>query len=80
MLLAGPTSQFSMKRSENYTGFVVQFFQAFTGFVILTTCWSSVDAGPLWLLSYKKQSLAYSNMCYLLWSHVEHRIVFFIYY
>ena len=48
------------------TGFVVQFFQAFTGFVILITCWSSMNAGPLWLLSYKQQSLAYSNMCYLL--------------
>ena len=32
----------------------------------------------MWLLSYKQQSLAYSNMCYLLWSHVEYRIVFFI--
>ena len=52
--------------------------QAFTGIVILTTCWSSVDDGPLWLWSYKQQSLAYCNMCYLLWSHVEYRIVFFI--
>ena len=28
--------------------------------------------------SYKQQSLAYSNMCYLLWSQVEYRIVFSI--
>ena len=37
-------SNFSLqhKKSENYTGFVVQFFQAFTGFLILTTCWSFV--------------------------------------
>ena len=35
---------------------------------------------PLWILSYKQQSLAYSNMCYLFWSHVERdKIVFFIY-
>ena len=33
--------------------------------------WSSVNAGPLWLLSYKQQSLSYSNMYYLLSSHVE---------
>ena len=45
----------------------------------LTTCWSSVHAGHLWLLSYKQQSLAYSNMCYLLRSHVEYRVVFFFY-
>ena len=37
-----------------------------------------MDAGPLWLLNYKQQSPTYSNMCYLLWSHVESRIVFFI--
>ena len=37
----------------------------------------SLHAGPLWLLSYKQQCLAYSNMCYLLWSHVEYSIVFF---
>ena len=30
------------------------------------------------MLSYKQQSPAYSNMCYLLWSHVEFRIVFFL--
>ena len=46
---------------------------------MLTTCWSSVDSGPLWLLSCEQQSLEYSNMCDLLWSHVEYRIVFFIY-
>ena len=34
--------------------------------------------GPLWFLSYKQQSLAYSNMCYLLWSHVECGVIFFI--
>ena len=73
-------SDFSLqnKNVRKLTGFVVQFFRAFTGFVILVTCWSSADAGPLWLLSYKEQSLAYSNMCYLLWSHVEFRIVFFL--
>ena len=36
-----------------------------------------MNACLLWLLSYKQQSLAYSNICYLLWSHVEHRIDFF---
>ena len=40
-------AHFSIERSENYTGFVVQFFQAVTGFVILTTWWSSVDAVPV---------------------------------
>ena len=42
MLSAGLTSHFSIKKSENYTGFVIQFFQAFTGFVMLATRWSSV--------------------------------------
>ena len=32
-----------------------------------------MDAGPLWLLSYKQQSLAYCNMCYLLWSKVRNQ-------
>ena len=42
LLSAGLTSHFCLKWSENQTGFVVQLFHAFTGFVILTTCWSSV--------------------------------------
>ena len=42
MLSAGLPSHFGIKKSENYTGFVVPFFQALTGFIILTTCWSSV--------------------------------------
>ena len=37
-----------------------------------------MDASFLWLLSYKQQSLAHSNMRDLLWSHVEYEIVFFI--
>ena len=37
-----------------------------------------LHTSPLWLLSYEQQSLAYSNMCYLLWSHFEYRFVFFI--
>ena len=53
-------------------------FSSFYRICLLTTCWSSVNAGPLWLLSYKQQSLAFSNTCYLLWSHVEYRIVFII--
>ena len=47
-----------------------QALTAFTGFVILTTCWSSV------VVEYKQPSLAYSYMCYLLSSHVEYRIIF----
>ena len=37
-------SDFSLhhKKVRTLTGFVIQFSQAFTGFVILTTCWSSV--------------------------------------
>ena len=35
-----------------------------------------MDVGPLWLLSYKQQSLAYSNMCYLLWSHIGSSFLF----
>ena len=67
-------SDFSLqhKTVRKPTGSVVQLFQAFTGFVILVTCC------PLWLLSHKQQSLAYSNMCHLLWSYVEFRIVFFL--
>ena len=61
MLSAGLTSHFSIKSQKTKQDFVVQFFQAFTGFVILTTCQSSMDAGPPWLFNYKKQSLAYSN-------------------
>ena len=38
-----------------------------------------LDAGPLWLLSYDQQSWAYFNVCYLLWSHAEYRIIFSIY-
>ena len=75
-------SDFSLQHKESQKtkqDLSYSFFQAFTGFVILTTCWFSVDAGPQWLLSYKQQSLAYYNMCYLLWSHVEYRIVLFIY-
>ena len=30
------------------------------------------------VLSCKQQSLAYSDMCYLLWSHVEYRIAFLL--
>ena len=67
MLSAGLTSHFSIKKSENYTGFVAQFFQVFTGLVILTACWSFVDAGHLWLLS----------MYYLLCTHVEYRDLLF---
>ena len=37
-----------------------------------------VLCGYCLLLSYKQLSLAYSNICYLLWSHVEYRVVFFI--
>ena len=39
---------------------------------------SLLHAGPLWLLSYEQQSLAYSNKCYLLWTHVESLLVFSI--
>ena len=78
MLSAGLTSQFSIKKVRKLNRICHTIFQAFTGFVILTTCWSSVDASLLCLLRYKQQSLAYSNMCYLLWSHVEYRIVFII--
>ena len=72
-------SNFSLqhKKSENYARFVVKFFQAFTGChfnYMLVLCGCCL----LWLLSYKQQSLAYSNMFYLLWSHVEYSIVFFI--
>ena len=37
-------SDFSLQHQtvRNLTGSVIQFFQAFTGFVILITCWSSV--------------------------------------
>ena len=37
-------SDFSLqhKNVRKLTGFVVQFFQGFTGFVILITCWYSV--------------------------------------
>ena len=31
-----------------------RLFQAFTGFIILTICWSSGDADPLGLLSFKQ--------------------------
>ena len=39
-------SDFSLqhKKVRKLNRFVVQFFQAFTGFVILTICWSSVVA------------------------------------
>ena len=79
MLSAGLTSHFSIKSQNTEQDFVVQFFQAYTGFVILTTCWSSMDAGPPWLFNNRQQSLANSNVYYLLWSHVEYRIVFFTY-
>ena len=74
-------SDFSLyhKKVRKLNRILSHIFQTFTGFVILTTCWSSVDTGPPLLLTYKQQSLAYSNVCYLLWSHGEYRIVFFIY-
>ena len=52
-------SEFSLqhKKVRKLNRICHTFFQAFTGFVILTTYWSSVDASPLWLLSYKLQSL-----------------------
>ena len=37
-------SDFSLqhKNVRKLTGFVIEYFQAFTGFVIFITCWSSV--------------------------------------
>ena len=71
MFSAGLTSHFSIKSQKNNRICHTIFY--------LTTCWSFVDAGPLWLLTYKQQSLAYSKMFYLLWSHAEYRTVLFIY-
>ena len=78
MVSAGLTSHFSIKKSETKQDCHTIFSSFYTRSVILTTCWSSMDASPLRLLSYKQQSLAYFNICYLLWSHVEYGIVLFI--
>ena len=55
VLSAGLNSYFNIKSQKTKTGFVIQFFQAFTGFVILTKCWSSQT---LWLLSYDQQAVS----------------------
>ena len=52
------------------TFFTLFRFSHFNYMLVLYVCLS------LWLLNYKQQSLAYSNMCYLLWSYVGYRIVF----
>ena len=72
-----PDFSLQHKNVRKLTGFVVQFFSSFYTICHLNNMLVLCGCCPLWLLSCKQQSLANSNMCYLLWSQVEFRIVFF---
>ena len=63
LLLFGQSKSLAARKVVNLVGQI--YFDRMTG-------------PPLLNYMYEQQFLAYSNMCYQLWGHVEYRVVFFV--